>query len=210
MKNKEVVSAVVGASFFALPYIGLSVALAPALVIGCAAFGASELVLSSFKGKESLKDSNRSLYQKVQTARRQNKEILNLIPKVESGDTRKNLNEIHSTVDKILTTIENNPKKADRLNNFFDYYLPVLIKIVTRYDEVENQKLVSKEGKDFMNKADKMIEGTNNAFESILSSLYQKDIMDADADMKVYNMMLKADGIVEDNLIMKGSDSDEK
>ena len=210
MKNKEVVSAVVGASFFALPYIGLSVALAPALAIGVAAFGASELVLSSFKGKDSLKDTNRSLYQKVQTARRQNKEILSLIPKVESGDTRKNLNEIHSTVDKILTTIENNPSKANRLNNFFFFYLPVLIKIVNRYDEVENQKLVSKEGKEFMIKADKMIEGTSSAFESILSSLYQKDIMDADADMKVYDMMLKADGITGDNLIMKGSENDEK
>ena len=61
-----------------------------------------------------------------------------------------------------------------------------------------------------MVKADKMIEGTNNAFESILSSLYQKDIMDADADMKVYDMMLKADGIVDDNPIMKGSDNDEE
>ncbi len=210
MKNKEVVSAVVGASFFAVPYLGLSITLAPALVIGAAAFGASELVLSSFKSKETLKDTNRTLYQKIQDARRQNKEILSLIPKVESGDTRKNLNEIHSTVDKILTTIENSPSKANRLNNFFDYYLPVLIKIVNRYDEVENQKLVSKEGKEFMKKADKMIEGTNNAFESILSSLYQKDIMDADADMKVYDMMLKADGIVDDNPIMKGSDNDEE
>ena len=210
MKNKEVVSALVGASFFAVPYLGLSIAIAPALVIGAAAFGASELVLSSFKSKESLKDADRTLYQRVQDARKQNKEILNLIPKVESGDTRKNLNEIHSTVDKILTTIENSPSKANRLNNFFDYYLPVLIKIVNRYDEVENQKLVSKEGKDFMNKADKMIEGTNKAFESILSSLYQKDIMDADADMKVYDMMLKADGITGDNLIMKGSDNDEE
>lgn len=210
MKNKEVVSALVGASFFAVPYLGLSIALAPALAIGAAAFGASELVLSSFKSKETLKDTNRTLYQRVQDAKKQNKEILSLIPKVESGDTRKNLNEIHSTVDKILTTIENSPNKANRLNNFFDYYLPVLIKIVNRYDEVENQKLVSKEGKDFMVKADKMIEGTNNAFESILSSLYQKDIMDADADMKVYDMMLKADGIVDDNPIMKGSDNDEE
>lgn len=210
MKNKEVVSALVGASFFAVPYLGLSIAVAPALAIGAAAFGASELVLSSFKSKETLKDTNRTLYQRVQDAKKQNKEILSLIPKVESGDTRKNLNEIHSTVDKILTTIENSPNKANRLNNFFDYYLPVLIKIVNRYDEVENQKLVSKEGKEFMKKADKMIEGTNNAFESILSSLYQKDIMDADADMKVYDMMLKADGIVDDNLIMKGSDNDEE
>lgn len=210
MKNKDVVSAFVGASFFALPYLGLSVTLAPALIIGCAAFGASELLLSSFKGKETLKDSNKSLYQKVQDARKQNKEILNLIPKVDSEATKNNLKEISSTVDKIITTIENAPQKANRLNNFFDYYLPVLIKIVNRYDEVENQRLVSKEGKEFMIKADKMIEGTNNAFKSILSSLYQKDIMDADADMKVYNMMLKADGIVEDNLIMKGSDVDEK
>ena len=210
MKNKEVVSALVGASFFAVPYLGLSISIAPALAIGAAAFGASELVLSSFKSKETLKDTNRTLYQRVQDAKKQNKEILSLIPKVESGDTRKNLNEIHSTVDKILTTIENSPNKANRLNNFFDYYLPVLIKIVNRYDEVENQKLVSKEGKEFMKKADKMIEGTNNAFESILSSLYQKDIMDADADMKVYDMMLKADGITGDNLIMKGSDNDEE
>ena len=210
MKNKEVVSALVGASFFAVPYLGLSIALAPALAIGATAFGASELVLSSFKSKETLKDTNRTLYQRVQDAKKQNKEILSLIPKVESGDTRKNLNEIHSTVDKILTTIENSPNKANRLNNFFDYYLPVLIKIVNRYDEVENQKLVSKEGKEFMIKADKMIEGTSSAFESILSSLYQKDIMDADADMKVYDMMLKADGITGDNLIMKGSENDEK
>ena len=210
MKNKEFVSAIVGASFFAVPYLGLSIALAPALVIGCAAFGASELVLSTVKGKETLRDTNITLYQKIMTAKRQNKEILNLIPKVESGYTRKNLEEIHSTVDKIITTIEKNPKKADRLNNFFDYYLPVLIKIVNRYDEVENQKLLSEEGKDFMLKADKMIEGTNKAFESILSSLYQKDIMDADADMKVYDMMLKADGIVDDNPIMKGSDNHEE
>ena len=33
---------------------------------------------------------------------------------------------------------------------------------------------------------------------------------DADAEMKVYDLMLKADGIVGDNLIMKGSDNNEE
>ena len=210
MKNKEVVSAIVGSAFFAVPYIGMSIALAPALVIGCAAFGASELVLSGIKGKETLKDTDRKLYQKITKAEKQNKEILNLIPKVESESTRDNLKEIHSTINKILATVAKHPEKAKNLNNFFDYYLPVLIKIVNKYDEVENQKLLSKEGKDFMKMADKMISDTNKAFESILSSLYQTDIMDADADMKVYNLMLKADGIVDDNPIMKGSEDDEE
>ena len=209
MKNKEIVSAVLGGAFFAVPYLGLSVALGPALVIGCAAFGASELMLSGVKNKETLRDADRPLYMKVSTAKKENKEILNLIPKVEKEETRKNLNNIHDTVNRILEVVENNPKKASKLNNFFDYYLPVIIKIVNRYDEVENQKLTSKEGKDFMDKADKMIGETGKAFDKILSSLYQKDLMDADAEMKVYNMMLKADGIVSDNLIMKGSEEDE-
>ena len=209
MKNKEIVSAIVGSTFFAIPYLGLSITLGPALAIGAAAFGASELVLSGVKTKELLKETNRPLYLKLNKAKKENKEIFNLISKVESEETKKNLKEIHDTVNKIITTVEENPKKESSLGNFFEYYLPVLIKIVKKYDEVENQNLLSTEGKDFMKKADKMIADTNMAFETVLSNLYEKDIIDADADMKVYNIMLKADGIVDDNLIMKGSDTDE-
>ncbi|MBR7042486.1 MAG: 5-bromo-4-chloroindolyl phosphate hydrolysis family protein [Bacilli bacterium] len=209
MRNKEVVSAIVGSAFFAIPYLGLSVALAPALVIGGVAFGASELVLSGVKEKETLKDTDRELYKKVQKAKEQNREILNLIPKVESPETKKNLTEIYETVVKIINTIQFNPKKAKKIPNFFDYYLPVLIKIVTKYDEVENQKLKSEEGKEFLVKADKMIKDTNKAFSNILASLFQSDIIDVDADMKVYDLMLKADGITGDE-IMKGSDDNEE
>ena len=51
-----------------------------------------------------------------------------------------------------------------------------------------------------------MIKDTNAAYKQILSSLYQDDITDADADMKVYNLMLKADGMDPDNLLMKGDE----
>ena len=210
MKGKEAISAVVGGAFFAVPYLALSFTLAPALAIGCAAFGASELLLSGFEKVDKLKETNLPLYKKITNAKKQNKEILEIVPKIESGYTRTNLNEINETVNKIIETVEKSPKKADKLKNFFEYYLPVLLKTIKRYDEVENQKLVSKEGKDFMKKADNMIYDTNNAFKSILASLYSRDIIDADADMKVYDMMLKADGIVSDNLIMKGSESHEE
>lgn len=210
MKNKEIISAVVGSTFFAIPYLGLSLALVPSLAIGCAAFGASELILSDKKETDTLKNTDYELYKKINVAKKENKEILMLIPKVENESTRQNLNNIHATVTKIINVVEKKPKKAEKIDNFFDYYLPVLIKIVNRYDEIENQNLVSKEGKSFLTKADKMIAETSNAFQTILSSLYQKDLIDADAEMKVYNLMLKADGIVGDNLLMKGSDKSEK
>lgn len=210
MKNKEIASAVVASTFFAVPYLGLSIALAPSLIIGCAAFGASELVLSGFKSKETLKDKDRTLYEKITISRKQSKQILKMVPKIENVETRNNLREIHNTIELILEVVEKTPKKAKKLNNFFDYYLPVLLKIVNRYDEIENKKMSSKDSKEFMKKADKMISDTKNAFDTILSDLYQKDIIDADADMKVYEMMMKADGIVEDNLLKKGSDKNEK
>ena len=208
MKDKDVTSALIGTAFFAVPYLALSVALVPSLVIGGLAFGAGELVFSGFKPNLSLKETNLSLYQKIQLAKKENKEIQNLIPKVDKQEVKEDLKEIHSSVEKIVSVVEKEPKKEKRLRNFFDYYLPVLIKIVDKYDEIENQKLISKEGKEFLTKADKMIKETNDAFKMILSSLYQKDIMDADAEMKVYEMMLKADGIVEEDLL-KGSDKDE-
>ena len=210
MKNKEVISALLGSTFFAVPYLGLSVALAPSLVIGCAAYGASQLILSDIKAKETLKETNISLYKKVTIAKKQNKEIYNLIAKVEKTETKDNLKEIYNTVNKILEVVENNPSKAKKLDNFFDYYLPVLIKIVNRYDEIENKNMKSQDSKKFMEKADNMIAETTNAFNTILDTLYRKDIVDADAEMKVYELMLKADGIVKDKLIMKGEDDNEK
>lgn len=209
MKNKEITSAILGSTFFAIPYLGLSVALAPSLVIGGCAFLASELMFSGIKTKEKLKNTNRSLYEKIGEARKEQKQIKNLIPKVENIETKQDLKEINETINKILEEVEKNPKKEKSLNNFFDYYLPVLIKITTRYDEIENTRLTSKDEKTFMTKAEKIIKDTNKAFKTILSNLYQKDIMDTDADMKVYELMLKADGIVEDNII-KSEVQDEK
>lgn len=209
MKNKEITSALLGSTFFAIPYIGLSVALAPSLVIGSCAFLASELVFSGIKTKEKLKNTNRTLYQKIVEARKEQKQIKTLIPKVENIETQKDLKEINETINKILEEVEKNPKKEKSLNNFFDYYLPVLIKITSRYDEIENTRLTSKNEKGFMTKAQNLIKDTNKAFKTILSNLYQKDIIDTDADMKVYELMLKADGIVEDNII-KNEVQDEK
>ena len=49
MKNKNIVSGVVGAGFFAVGYLALALPIAPALAIGAVAFGASELVISGTK-----------------------------------------------------------------------------------------------------------------------------------------------------------------
>ena len=75
MKNSEVASALVGGAFFAVPYLALSVPILPSIAIGTCAFVAGELVFKKdFVMK--LKDSNPTLYQTLEKAKKQNKHIL--------------------------------------------------------------------------------------------------------------------------------------
>ena len=129
-----------------------------------------------------------------------------MISKVESNSLKNNIKEITDTVTKIIDTIEKEPKKFKKMNNFFDYYLPVTLSILKKYDEIENQKLNSDEGKKFMQQTESMIEKINNAFKSQLSNLYQADIVDTDAEMKVFETMLKADGYDTSNDFNKKED----
>lgn len=208
MKHKDVVSALVGGAFFAIPYLGLSIAFGPSFVIAISALGASELILTDAKVNDSI-DEEKSLNKRLDIARKQNKELKKVIPNIEHNDTKQALGDITVSVDKIIETVHKYPKKVKSVRNFFDYYLPVIVNISLRYDEIENQRLVSKEGKEFIKSADKMIIEASTAFQNILSTLYQKDIVDADAEMKVFNSMLKTDGII-DNDISKMSNGGNK
>lgn len=202
MKNSEIVSAVVGGTFFALPYLALSVPLAPSLAIGAAAFVAGELVLRTDYVK-TLKETNISLYNILQDAKKENKHILEMIPKIDDDNIKKYLKEINDTVDKIIKTIEKNPEKEKKLKNFFDYYLPVTVKLVDRFDEIENQKISSKDSKKFYENTSKTIEEINSVFKKFLNSLYESDMLDTNVEIKVLNSMLKSDGLDSNSIDVK-------
>ena len=132
MKNKNVISGVVGAGFFALGYLGLMVPLAPALALGAASFVATELVISNTK--KEMEEKELTFKEKIDLARKSNKHIKEMAVNIEDSDTKKDLEEIVRTTTKIIDTIEKNDLHNRTVNKFFDYYLPVCVKIVDIYD----------------------------------------------------------------------------
>ena len=148
------------------------------------------------RGKDSIsnKIEQKTMNEVLKDAKSKNIQIKEMIQKVESVSLQNNIKEINDSVTKIINTLEKDKSKFRKMNNFFDYYLPVTLSILKKYDEIENQRLNSDEGKKFMKQTEDMIEKINNAFKSQLSNLYQADIVDTDAEMKVFETMLKADG----------------
>lgn len=204
--NKNIISSVVGAGFFAVGYLGLSLALPPALALGAVSFVASELIVNGADKKiEERKEL--SFNEKINEARKDNKHIKEIIVNIEDEEVCKDLDEINKSTTKIINYIEKNKLKNKTSDKFFEYYLPVCVKIVDRYDDIENQRLTSSDSKKFMNDGKRIIKDTNNSFKKILDSLYQSDIANAEAEMKVFNSILKSDGY--DESILESGDDDE-
>lgn len=172
--------------------MALSVGILPSLAIGVGAFGASELIFHTTKKETNVESNN--LYDILTEAKNKNSQIEKMIPKIESVELVKDIKEINDSVTKIIETVEKKPEKYKAMNNFFNYYLPVTINILNKYDEIENQRLTTEESKKFMESTQNMIKKINDAFKKQLSNLYQSDMIDTDAEMKVFDSMLKADG----------------
>lgn len=199
MKNSEIASAIIGGTFFAIPYLALSLPILPSLAIGACAFAAGEMVLKK-DTKKTLKETNLSLYHNIEKATKDNKHILEMIPQIEEETIKKNLKEIHDTVNKIIKTIEKNPEKEKELKNFFDYYLPVTVKLVDKFNEIENQNIKSKESKKFYQSISKTIEELKDVYMKFQNNLYSSDMLDTNIEIKILNSMLKSDGLDENEI----------
>jgi len=194
MKNKEVLSGILGGTFFAATYLAVGIPLIPAIIVGASAFVGSELLMSKTNIIAFDKVNEQNVDKVLNDAKSKNKLILDMSNKIDDEEVVKYLKEINSTTNKIINTVNKNHKKIKQSEKFFTYYLPMTVGIVNKYDEIENQRLSSSESIAFFENANKTLCEINNSFKKILDNMYESDIENASADMKVLNNILKSDG----------------
>ena len=202
MKKEYIFSAILGGTFFAVPYLALGVQLVPSLAISAVAYGAGTLIFKD-RSKIDYSTKNTNLYEILKNAKSQTTQIFDISKQLEDRELIANVQDICNTSNKIIDTLSKNPGKLSQVNNFINYYLPVTIKILQRYDEIDNQKLNSEESQKFMKSVRDMIAKIKEAFHEQLNNMYQAEIIDTDAELKVFEEMLKSDGFLGDINIKK-------
>lgn len=206
MKNKEVLSGIIGGSFFTLTYLAVGLPLLPALLVGTGAFIGGELLMSKTNILTFDKVDETNVDAVLKDAKNKAKFIASSVSKIDDNDIKNYLTEISYTTEKIVESVSKNKKKIKRNEKFFTYYLPITVGIINKYDEIENQNLSSKEVKEFYTKAKESLKEINNSFKKILNNLYSSDIENAETDMKVLNNILKSDGFNDIELIKEDKD----
>ena len=197
MKKNYIYSAILGGAFFAVPYVALGIELLPSLAISAVAYGAGSLIFKD-RNKLDLSIDKKNLYDILKEAKEETLQISNISKQIEDKEVVENIEQICDISNKIIDTLSKNPNKLGQARNFLNYYLPVTIKILTRYDEIENQRLNTTESKEFMESVKKMTEKIKNAFNEQLNNMYQTEMIDTDAEIKVFESMLKSDGFLDD------------
>lgn len=206
MKNKEVISGVCGGAFFAATYLLAGIPILPAVLFGASAFVGTELLMSKTNIFVFDKVDEKNFVEVLEDAKNKNKYILSMAEKIDDSNVQKCIKEINATTTKIINTVAKNKNKIKQTEKFFTYYLPSTVGIITKYDEIENQKLSSSDAKKFFENAYESLKEINSSFKKILNNLYESDIENASADMKVLNNLLKSEGFDEIEINKEGKD----
>ena len=103
-------------------------------------------------------------------------------------------------VQRIFDQAESNPEIIPDLKKMMDYYLPMTVKLLNAYAEMDAQPV---QGETIL-ASKREIEGTldtlNMAFEKLLDSIFEDTALDVSSDISVLHTLLAQEGLTEDGL----------
>lgn len=94
---------------------------------------------------------------------------------------------------KIFKAVEEDPKKAARIDTFLNYYLPTTQKLLNSYAEFEAAGIEGENLRQAKQRIESTMDSIVKGFEHQLDELYKADALDVDTDIRVMEHMLKRD-----------------
>jgi hypothetical protein len=107
------------------------------------------------------------------------------------------LDRMETIVAMIFHEVDINPKQADKLGLFLNYYLPTTEKLLNAYIDLDEKQVKGKSLDKAKSEIENSLDTINSSFESILDRFYQEQEMDIASDISAMEIMMKQDGIKE-------------
>lgn len=107
------------------------------------------------------------------------------------------LDKLRNIVIQILNYIERNPKKIQEVNKFINHYLPITIKLVNSYKELNDQQVQGENIKNAKSEIEKSIDIINIAFEKLLDDLFEDVALDISTDISVLKTLFTQEGLTD-------------
>lgn len=96
---------------------------------------------------------------------------------------------------KIFAYISEKPEKLKDIRRFITYFLPTTIKLLNSYARAEAQDNDGENIRQIKNDIEGAMDGIIGSFQKYLDNLYADEAMDIDAEITVFDSMLKAENL---------------
>ena len=120
--------------------------------------------------------------------------------RIEGEEVSDKLNRMEMITRRIFDEVRKRPELAGSLNLFMNYYLPTTTKLVKAYEEMDQQPVAGDNITTAKREIENSLDTINDAFENLLDSFFKEQAMDVSSDINVMKMMMKQDGLTEDDL----------
>ena len=114
------------------------------------------------------------------------------------------IDEIEAVAAEILNTVKKQPESVGSIRKWMNYYLPTTLKLLKQYAELEKQTTKGSNVQESMEKIEKMMNLVVTAFHKQLDNLFEGEAMDISSEITVMEGMMASEGLIEDDLPLKG------
>ena len=103
-------------------------------------------------------------------------------------------------VRRIFERAQAHPEIVPDLKKLMDYYLPMTVKLLNAYAEMDAQPVQGETIRASKREIEDTLDTLNLAFEKLLDSVFQDTAMDVSSDISVLNTLLAQEGLTDDEL----------
>lgn len=109
------------------------------------------------------------------------------------------ISRIEEVVDHIFRRAEEHPDIIPDLKRMMDYYLPMTVKLLNAYTEMDQLPVQGENIKNSKREIENTLDTLNTAFEKLLDSVFQDTAWDVSSDITVLNTLLAQEGLSGDD-----------
>ncbi len=110
------------------------------------------------------------------------------------------ISRIELIVRRIFERAQAHPEIVPDLKKLMDYYLPMTVKLLNAYAEMDAQPVQGETIRASKKEIEDTLDTLNLAFEKLLDSVFEDTAMDVSSDISVLNTLLAQEGLTEDTL----------
>lgn len=161
------------------------------------------------KNDNDIKDGNKSEIELIREMREKYiSEIRDANDVIEEKEISMKLDRLEKIVDEIFKQVEKNPEKLSEVRKFTNHYLPMTLKLVNSYKELNNQAIEGDNIKKAKVEIEKSIDLINGAFANLLDDLFEDVVLDISSDISVLKTLFTQEGLTDDDFIKDDNNND--